>query len=75
MHSIHVINVVFITCYGHAMPKCCQYVNNNLKVCQNEKGFNQICIIYFSINYYVDKKFGKGRQECTRALLMIVYSK
>lgn len=64
-----------ITRYGHAMPKCYQYANNNLKVCQNEKGFNQRCIIYFSINYDVDKKFGKGKQEWTKTLLIIVYNK
>jgi hypothetical protein len=60
---------------SHVMPKCCQYVNNNLKVCQNEKGFNQRCIIYSSKYYYVGKKFRIGRQEWTRALLMIVYNK
>jgi hypothetical protein len=43
--------------------------------CVNEKGFNQRCTIYFSINYYVYKKSRKGKQEWTKTLLIIVYNK
>ncbi len=46
----------FATCYGHAISKYFQYVTNDLKMCWNEKGFNQKTIISSSKDHYMDKK-------------------
>jgi hypothetical protein len=55
----------FATCYGHAMSKCCQYVTNDLKLCWNEKCFNQRTIISSSKDHYMDKK--SGQKTCRDA--------
>ncbi len=31
-----------VSCYGHAMSKCCQYATNDLKVCE---GMKEVSII------------------------------